>query len=554
MSECSKAAYEEEIALLRDALQSVQVEVDESRLESRSLKARLELKSHTVEIGNEGLSESTAELKAKLADMQKKYQEVVSELETFRMERVRVVPTGSPNQDDQVVQKFQYLKGCLEQEVKDLKAKLAKVQEEKMHDARLMKELETRLETESRQVLEDEREELKNSYSILVENINQEKALLIEKYEEAQDEIKMLQEALRGTVSVEAAAKDFDEMKAEMGGAIEGLQKRLLELSKSYSEAKNELAEARSNLQAKSLESKQLSHTVCLTKEQHEEKLQELTLKMKDTEVKYQSALKEISQLQQEAEIQTKSSVSIADHTQVVASLGNAIKSLESEVDVLKQQLTQKTSQLDALQNMPTVEKDTTPNDCVSKMEHEQMRESLEHKISHLTQLLQDALRKQDEMALEVTAAWQEVKDGKNEKEAAQKLAVAREQENNALNGKYREAQEAIMQLKKQVENHVTSEREKNKKVNSHTHLLVSAFLLYSLFFSFWLVFFLCNSDDSNNNDLYFLFYNCCLCPYLILNIITFIVVFSFLMHFVYSTFIAILKDDDDDHYDDYYF
>lgn len=440
-------------------------------MENRSLQARLE-------IGNEGRSESTAELKTKLADMQKKYQEVVLKLENLRMEKVKVIPTASLSQDDQVIQKIQYLKGCLEQEVKDLKAKLAKVQEEKKLDALLIKELEAQLETESRRVVEEKLEELKSSY-ILVENINQEKALLIEKCEEAQDEIKMLQEALRGTVSVEAAAKDFEEMKAEMGDVIEGLQKRLLELSKSYSEAKNELAEARSRLQAKSLETKQLSQAVCLTKEQHEDKMQELTLKIKDvqnsskdSEVKYQSALKEISQLKQDAEIQVKSSVSIADHTQVVASLGNAIKSLESEVDVLKQQLTQKTSQLDALQNLPAVEKDTIPNDCISKIEHEQMRESLERKISHLTQLLQDALRKQDEMALEVTVAWQEAKDGKNEKEMAQKLAVAREQENNVLSGKCREAQEVITQLKKQVENHVNSEREKNKKV--HTHLLSS--------------------------------------------------------------------------------
>lgn len=471
-SKPKKVMYEEEITLLRDALQSLQVELDESRLENRSLQARVELSSHTGEIGNEGPSESTAELKAKLADMQKKYQDVVLELGTLQVERARVVPTGSHNQDDQVLQKFQFLKGCLEQEVKDLKTKLAKVQEEKMHDTQLIKELEARLESASHRVIEDECRELKN-YSILVENINQEKALLIEKYEEAQDEIKMLQEALRGTVSVEAAAKDFDEMKAEMGAVIEGLQKRLLELSKSYSEAKNELAEARSLLQAKALETKQLSQAVCLTKEQHEENLQELTLKMKDlqnsskdTEVKYQSALKEISQLKQDAEIQAKSSVSIADHTQVMASLGNAIKSLESDVDVLKQQLTQKTSQLEALQNRPTVEKDTTSNDCVSKMEHEQMRESLQREINHLTQLLQDALRKQDEMALQVTAAWQEVKDGKSEKDAAQKTAVAREQENNALSGKCREAQEAITQLKKQVENHVNSEREKNKKID----------------------------------------------------------------------------------------
>lgn len=471
VSESTKAMYGEEIMLLRDALQSMQGELDESRLKNRSLQARLELSSHAGEIGNKGASGSMDELKTKIAEIQKKYQEVVLELETLRMERARVASMGSLSQDDQVVQKFQYLKGCLEQEVKDLKTKLARSQEEKMHDAQLIKEVEARLKTES--------QELKNSYSILVENINQEKALLIEKNEEAQDEIKILQEALRGTVSIEAAAKDFEEMKAEMGGVIEGLQKRLLELSKSYSEAKNELAETESQLQAKALETKQLSQAVCSTKEQNEEKLHELVLKMKgaqnsskDTEVKYQSALKEISQLKQDVEIQAKSSVSIADHTQVVSSLGNAIKSLESEVDALKRELTQKTSQLHDLQNRPVAVKDATPSDCVLKMEHEQMRESLESKINHLSQLLQDALRKQDEMALEVTAAWQEAKDGKNKKEAAQKLAVAREQENNALGGKCREAQDAVTQLKKQLETHVISEREKNKKVHTNTYLL----------------------------------------------------------------------------------
>ncbi|XP_046723813.1 ankycorbin isoform X1 [Silurus meridionalis] len=473
VSEATKGVYEEEIAVLRDELHFLRIELDRLRLENHSLQSRLEPNSHTGEIGNESLSESRADIKAKLEVLQKKYEEVAFELESHRKERARAAPTGSPSQDDQVVQKFHLLKGCLEQEVKDLKTKLAKLQEDKMHDAQLIKELEARLESKSCQVVEDECQELKNSYSLLVENNNQEKALLIEKYEEAQDEIKMLQEALRGTVSVEAAAKDFDEMKAEMGGVIDGLQKRLLELSKSYSEAKNELAEARNQIQSKALETKQLSQSVCLTKEQHEKKLQELMNRIKDmqnlsndTDVKYQSALKEISQLKQDAEIQAKSSVSIADHTQVVASLGNAMKSLESEMDVLKQQLTEKTSQLDALQNRPAVEEDVIPNDCVSKVDHEQMIESLEQKISHLTQLLQDALRKQDEMALQVTAAWQEVKDSKNENEAAQKLVVEREQENKMLSGKCREAQEAITQLKKMVENHVHSEREKNKKID----------------------------------------------------------------------------------------
>ncbi|KAI4879667.1 hypothetical protein NFI96_031998, partial [Prochilodus magdalenae] len=467
-AEHMKGASEEEILLLRDALQSLQVKLHESRLENHSLQARLKPNSHTEEIGNEGISESVAELKANLAETQQKYQDVLEEVQALRAER----RAGAASQgEDQVVQKFQYLKGCLEQEVKDLKAKVAQLQEEKTHDASLIKGLEARLQSGS--MGEDERQELKNSYSVLVENVNQEKSLLIEKYKEAQKEIKILQQALCGTVPVEAAAKDFEEMKAELGDVIEGLQRRLLELSKSYSEAKSELSTARSHLQAKASESRERSDVVVFTKEQHEQKLQEQALKMKDvqntlkdTEIKFQAALKEIAQLKHDAEAQAQSSVSLTDHTQVVASLGNAIKNLEAEVETLKEQLSQKTSQVDTLQNRLTVEKDVNPDVSVSRLEHEQLRESMEGKVNHLTSLLQDALRKQDEMALEVTAAWQEVKDGRKEKQAAQKLALSREQENNAVNSKYKEAQDAIMQLKKQVENHVSSERDKNKKID----------------------------------------------------------------------------------------
>ncbi len=327
---------------------------------------------------------------------------------------------------------------------------------------------------------EEERQELKNTYSTLVENINQEKALLIEKYKESQEEIRMLQEALRGTVLVEAAAKDFEEMKAELGEIIDGLQRRLLELSKSYSEAKSELSVARNQLQSKASEPKDKADGACVTKEEHEQKIQELAFKMKDmqkllkdTEAKHQAVLKEIAQVKQDAENQAQSSVAISDHTQVVASLGNAIKNLESEVEVLKEQLDQKTLQVDALQNKLTVKKNVTPDDSLSRLEYEQMRKTLEGEISHLNHLLKDALRKQDEIALEVTAGWQEVKDVRNERAAAQELAVSRERECSALNTKYREAQEVVVQLKKQVENHVISEREKNKKVILDSHISV---------------------------------------------------------------------------------
>uniref|UniRef100_A0A673MXG4 Ankycorbin-like n=1 Tax=Sinocyclocheilus rhinocerous TaxID=307959 RepID=A0A673MXG4_9TELE len=448
----TRLSADKEIGLLRNALENLQAKLLESRMENCTLQARLNTDFEKIEVASKSMGEDT-----------QKCQEALQELQ-MRGDSVST-------QEDNVVQKFQYLKSCLEQEVKELKGKLAVSHEEEKRDACLIRDLQTQLKRG--RLSEEERQELKNTYNTLVENINQEKALLIEKYKESQEEIRMLQEALRGTVPVEAAAKDFEEMKAELGEIIDGLQRRLLELSKSYSEAKSELSVARNQLQSKASEPKDKADVARVIKEEHEQKIQELAFKMKDmqkvlkdTEAKHQAALKEIAQVKQDAEIQAQSSVAIADHTQVVASLGNAIKNLESEVEVLKEQLDQKTLQVDALQSRLTVKKDVTPDDSLSRMEYEQMRETLEGEISHLNHLLKDALKKQDEMALEVTAAWQEVKDARNERETAQELAVSREQECSALNTKYREAQEVVVQLKKQVENHVISEREKNKKID----------------------------------------------------------------------------------------
>lgn len=57
-----------------------------------------------------------------------------------------------------------------------------------------------------------------------------------------------------------------------------------------------------------------------------------------------------------------------------------------------------------------SAEKDVTPDDSVSHLEHKTMREQLEGEANHLKQLLQGALRKQDEMALEAADAWQKVR------------------------------------------------------------------------------------------------------------------------------------------------
>lgn len=152
---------------------------------------------------------------------------------------------------------------------------------------------------------------------------------------------------------VEAAAKDFEEMKAELNEVIAGLQRRLLELSHSYSETKSQLSAAQKQLSEARAESAAAS-TSTSEQQQVQElngKVEELQTSLAEIEKKHAAAQEEISRLRREADDQAQSSVALADHTQVMSSLGNAIKELESQSETLKEQLHQKTLQVEALQN-----------------------------------------------------------------------------------------------------------------------------------------------------------------------------------------------------------
>uniref|UniRef100_A0A8D0DCW3 Retinoic acid induced 14 n=1 Tax=Sander lucioperca TaxID=283035 RepID=A0A8D0DCW3_SANLU len=396
--EGGRGGSKEEIRLLRQALESVQVKLLETRKENRSLQAQL------------------------------------------KPER------GREREEVENVQK--HTSSTLEHEVNQLRALLIQSGSEQEKAAERIRQLEgalSEVEAERRCVKEKE----------------QKTAQIEELYNEAQEEIRMLQEALRGTVPVEAAAKDFEEMKAELNEVTAGLQRRLLELSHSYSETKSQLSAAQKQLAESSAASSPSSEQQQV--QVLSSKVEELQALLAETEKKHLAAQEEISLLRQEAEAQAQGSVTLADHTQVMSSLGNAIKELESQSEALKEQLHQKILQVEALQNRLTAEKDVTPDGSVSRVEYETTREQLEGEVNRLTQLLQGALRKQDEMALEAADAWQK---NRAEWEALQELVMSREKENQTLTTRLAESQDAVCQLKQLVENHVASEREKNKRID----------------------------------------------------------------------------------------
>ncbi|XP_068561896.1 ankycorbin isoform X2 [Cebidichthys violaceus] len=457
-SEGGRGGSKEEMRLLRQALESVQVKLLETRKENRSLHAQLspergrereEDESMTEKGREEELMESLAELQAKLTDTQERYHQAVEEVEDLRVQMGR--GGGEPVENQEVQRRTA---STLEHEVRQLRALLVQSGSEQENAAQRIRQLEEALRR-----VEEERWSVKEK--------EQRTAKIEELYKEAQEEIRMLQEALRGTVPVEAAAKDFEEMKAEQNEVVAGLQRRLLELSHSFSETKSQLSAAQKQLAESSAASPPSSEQQQQQQVQLlSSKVEELRALQAETEKKHSAAQEQISLLKREAEAQAQISVALADHTQVMSSLGNAIKELESQSETLREQLHQKILQVEALQSRLTAEKDVAPDDSVSRAEHENTQEQLEGEVNHLTQLLQGALRKQDEMALEAADAWQKARDNRAEWEALQELVMSREKENQSLTTRLAESQDAVCQLKQLVENHVASEREKNKRID----------------------------------------------------------------------------------------
>lgn len=442
---------EEEIRLLRQTLEKVQIKLLETRKENQSLQAQLkpersrEREDNESERGREReLMESLAELQAKLTDTQERYHQAVEEVENLRVQ----VGTREGQESQRLTS------STVEHEVTQLKAQLAQSESEVDKATQHIKRLEEALKK-----MEDDRESAKEK--------EQRAAQLEELYKEAQEEVRVLQEALKGTVPVESAAKDFEEMKAARDEEITGLQLRCRELSRSYSETKNQLNATQKQLaEAQAEKSTSPSPTLEQQVQVLNSKVEELQRLLAEAEKKYSSAQEEILLLRKAAEVQAQSSVALADQMQVMSSLGNAIKELENEVEALKEELHQKTTQVEALQHRLTAEKDVTPDDSVSRVEHDTMREQLEGEVNHLTHLLQEALRKQDEMALEAADAWQKARDNGAEREALQELVMSKEKENQTLTSKLAESQDAVCQLKQLVENHTASEREKNKRID----------------------------------------------------------------------------------------
>ncbi len=183
-SEGGRGGSKEEIRLLRQALESVQVKLLETRKENRSLQAQLkpernrereEYESVREKEREEELMETLAELQAKLTDTQERYHQAVEEVEELRAQVGR--GGGDPVEKQEVQRRTS---STLEHEVQQLKAQLVQSGSERENDTQRIRQLE-----EAIRRAEEERQ-------IIMEK-EQRTAQIANLYKEAQEEIRVLQ-------------------------------------------------------------------------------------------------------------------------------------------------------------------------------------------------------------------------------------------------------------------------------------------------------------------------------------------------------------------------
>lgn len=167
-----RGGSKEEIRLLRQALESVQMKLLETRKENRSLQAQLkpeqgrEREEKREKGREEELMESLAELQAKLTDTQERYHQAVEEVEALR---TQVARGGGELMENQEVQSS----SGFEHEIIQLKAQLDQSGSEQEEAAQRIRQLEEALRR--------------------AEEEKQRTAQIEEMYKEAQEEIRMLQ-------------------------------------------------------------------------------------------------------------------------------------------------------------------------------------------------------------------------------------------------------------------------------------------------------------------------------------------------------------------------
>ncbi|XP_017666811.1 PREDICTED: ankycorbin isoform X1 [Lepidothrix coronata] len=448
---------------LQEDLKDVQRKLENSEAKRRHLESQTQSRiPETDRLNSPDISENGSDLNLKFQETPNRYEEAGKDaLNAQRQKKLSLVSSESEEtSSDLSMLKVTYA------EVETLKQELKKALEESERQKEKVRELQKKFEDREQNVASklsvEECEEMKNSYCSVIDNINQEKALLIERYKEGQEEIKRLQDKLTNQTQLESSP-EAGEMKDVMHRMVDDLNRQLSELSQLYKEAQTELEDFRKK---KTLDDITLNY---IPREEHE-KLMEVTNSLKykaenelsEMKSQYTKVLDEAEELKQLLDTQKQNSVPITEHRQVISALRNTIKEMEEEIHELKKQLNNKEGELRNLEKELLEEKAAINEAMVPKATYEKLQSSLEGEVSVLSSKLKDVMREKENVSLDALKLRNEILHLKEAKEGMHTLLEAKEREVTDLQQKYHQVQEALLEMK----NSSKLEEDKDKKIN----------------------------------------------------------------------------------------
>ncbi|XP_074788365.1 ankycorbin isoform X3 [Athene noctua] len=461
---------EVKIKYLQEDLKDVQRKLENSETKRKHVEAQVQSRVPETDcLNSTDISENGSDLKPKFQETQNSYEEAVKEVLNVQKQMKLGLVSSESEETSSDLSRLKVTCG----EVEMLKQELKRVLEESERQKEKMRELQKKFEERDQNVASklsvEECEEMKNSYCSVIDNINQEKALLIERYREGQEEIKRLQDKLTNQTQLESSA-EAGEMKDAMHKMVDELNRQLSELSQLYKEAQTELEEYRKR---KTLDDIALDY---IPRDEHE-KLMQVTNSLKykaenelsEMKSQYTKVLDETEELKQLLDAQKQNSLPITEHHQVMNALRNTVMEMEEEINELKVLLTNKESEVRNLQKELLEEKAAINDAMVPKATYEKLQSSLEGEVSVLSSKLKDVIQEKDNVSLDVTQLKNEVLRLKEEKEGMHTLLEAKEQEVTGLQQKYHQVQEDLLEMKRYSESSSKLEEDKDKKINEMT-------------------------------------------------------------------------------------
>ncbi|XP_059347866.1 ankycorbin isoform X2 [Ammospiza nelsoni] len=451
------------IKYLQEDLKDVQRKLENSEAKRKHVETQVQYRVPEADhLNSPDISENGSDLNLKYEETQNRHEEAVKEiLNIQRQKKIGLVSCESEEtSSDLSTLKVTY------GEVEALKQELKKALEESERQKEKVRELQKKFEEREQKVAGklsvEECEEMKNSYCSVIDNINQEKALLIERYKEGQEEIKRLQDKLTNQMQLESSA-EAGERKDVMLRTIDDLNRQLSELSQLYKEAQTELEDYRKKKTLDDIASDYIP------RDEHE-KLMEVTNSLRykaenelsEMKSQYTKVLDESEELKQLLDIQKQNSLPITEHRQVINALRNTIKEMEEEINELKRLLSNKESELRNLEKELLEEKAAVNEAMVPKATFEKLQSSLEGEVSVLSSKLKDVIREKENISLDAMKLRNEILHLKEAKEGMHTLLEAKEREVTDLQHKYHQVQEALTEIK----NSSKLEEDKDKKIN----------------------------------------------------------------------------------------